>query len=91
MRGGALRPRRAHRTPPGTPPLTAPDPVLAFERTRAALGPRYRLERIAASNADRVLFEAHDEILRRRVSLRVNFYRDEPTRAWFLREAEALG
>jgi serine/threonine-protein kinase len=91
VRGGALRPRRAHRTPPGTPPLTAPDPVLAFERTRAALGPRYRLERIAASNADRVLFEAHDEILRRRVSLRVNFYRDEPTRAWFLREAEALG
>jgi serine/threonine-protein kinase len=38
-----------------------------------------------------VLFEAHDETLRRRVSLRVNFYRDEPTRAWFLREAEALG
>jgi eukaryotic-like serine/threonine-protein kinase len=38
-----------------------------------------------------VLFEAHDEILGRRVSLRVNFYRDEPTRAWFLREAEALG
>ena len=38
-----------------------------------------------------MLFEAHDEILRRRVSLRVNFYRDEPTRAWFLREAEALG
>jgi serine/threonine-protein kinase len=91
VRGGALRPRRARRTPAGTPPLTAPDPVLAFERTRAALGPRYRLERIAASNADRVLFEAHDEILRRRVSLRVNFYRDEPTRAWFLREAEALG
>ncbi len=25
------------------------------------------------------------------MSLRVNFYRDEPTRAWFLREAEALG
>ncbi len=86
-----MRPGCASRAAPGTPPLTAPDPVLAFERTRAALGPRYRLERIAASNADRVLFEAHDEILRRRVSLRVNFYRDEPTRAWFLREAEALG
>jgi serine/threonine-protein kinase len=71
--------------------VTAPDPVLAFERTKAALGARYRLERIAASNADRVLFAAHDETLKRRVSIRVNFYRDEPSRAWFLREAEALG
>jgi eukaryotic-like serine/threonine-protein kinase len=71
--------------------VTAPDPVLAFERTRAVLGDRYRLERIAAANADRVLFEAHDETLKRRVSVRVNFYRDATTRAWFLREAEALG
>jgi hypothetical protein len=30
-------------------------------------------------------------ILRRRVSLRVNFYTDDPTRLWFVREAEALG
>jgi eukaryotic-like serine/threonine-protein kinase len=71
--------------------VTGPDPVAAFERTRAVLGDRYRLERIAASNADRVLFEAHDGTLKRRVSVRVNFYRDETTRAWFLREAEALG
>jgi serine/threonine-protein kinase len=71
--------------------VTGPDPVLAFERTTAALGPRYRLERIVASNADRVLFEAHDERLKRRVGVRINFYRDEPSRAWFLREAEALG
>ena len=28
------------------PPVTAPDPVAAFDRTRAALGERYRLERI---------------------------------------------
>jgi eukaryotic-like serine/threonine-protein kinase len=71
--------------------VTGPDPVVAFERTTAALGPRYRLERIVASNADRVLFEAHDERLKRRVGVRINFYRDESTRAWFLREAEALG
>lgn len=71
--------------------MTAPDPVLAFERTSAALGARYRLERIAASNADRILFAAHDDTLERRVSIRVNFYRDEPSRAWFLREAVALG
>jgi serine/threonine-protein kinase len=38
-----------------------------------------------------VLFEAHDQTLKRRVSLRVNFYLDEPTRAWFMRETEALG
>jgi eukaryotic-like serine/threonine-protein kinase len=86
-----LRPECPGGTAAGTPPLTAPDPVVAFERTYAALGPRYRLERIAASNADRVLFEAHDQTLRRRVSVRVNFYRDDPSRAWFLREAEALG
>ncbi len=71
--------------------MTGPDPVVAFERTTAALGPRYRLERIVASNADRVLFEAHDEMLKRRVGVRINFYRDESSRAWFLREAEALG
>ena len=71
--------------------MTAPDPVSAFDRTRAALGDRYRLERIAASNADRVLFEAYDETLKRRVSVRINFFRDATTRAWFLREAEALG
>ena len=76
-------------TDPTTAP--APDPVLAFERTSAALGTRYRLERIAASNADRVLFEAFDETLKRRVSIRINFYRDDRSRTWFLRSAEALG
>ena len=71
--------------------MTGPEPVVAFERTTAALGPRYRLERIVASNANRVLFEAYDEMLKRRVGVRINFYRDESSRAWFLREAEALG
>ena len=71
--------------------MTGPEPVVAFERTTAALGPRYRLERIVASNADRVLFEAHDEMLKRRVGVRINFYRDESSRVWFLRESEALG
>ena len=71
--------------------MTAPDPLLAFEETTAALGGRYRLERIAAANADRVLFEAHDSTLKRRVSIRINFFRDAASRAWFLREAEALG
>ncbi|MDQ3136172.1 MAG: serine/threonine protein kinase [Gemmatimonadota bacterium] len=70
--------------------MTALDPADAFERTQTALGARYQLERIAATNADRVLFEAHDQTLRRRVSVRVSFCPGQPTRAWFLREAEAL-
>ncbi len=37
-----------------------------------------------------MLFESFDELLKRRVSLRVNFFIDEPTRAWFMRDAEAL-
>jgi serine/threonine-protein kinase len=71
--------------------VTGPDPIAAFERTAAALGARYHLERIVASNSDRVLFEALDVTLKRRVSVRVNFYRDDASRAWFLRESEALG
>jgi serine/threonine protein kinase len=49
------------------------------------------LERIVAASAERVLFEAFDETLKRRVSLRINFDADGPSRLWFLREAEALG
>jgi eukaryotic-like serine/threonine-protein kinase len=88
---GGLRSRDLGRAPPGTGPLTGLDPGEAFARTRAALGSRYRLERIAASSAERVLFEGFDELLKRRVSLRINFFTDEPTRTWFMREGEALG
>jgi len=56
-----------------------------------AMGSRYRLERIVASAAERVLFQAQDELLRRPVSIRVNFYLDDAVRAWFMRESEALG
>jgi serine/threonine-protein kinase len=86
-----LRGQSAGRAAPGLPPLTAPDPRVAFDRTREALGARYRLERIVASSAERVLFEAHDEVLKRPVSLRINFYLDAAVRAWFMRESEALG
>jgi serine/threonine-protein kinase len=71
--------------------VTGPTPLRAFERTQEALGHRYRLERIVAASVARVLFEAYDASLKRRVSIRVNFFSDEPTRAWFLREGEALG
>ena len=55
------------------------------------MGDRYHLERIVASSAERVLFQAQDELLKRPVSLRVNFYLDDAVRAWFMRESEALG
>ena len=86
-----LRRQPASRTAPGSPPLTAPDPRVAFDRTGGALGPRYRLQRIVASSAERVLFEAYDEVLKRPVSVRINFYVDDVVRAWFMRESEALG
>ncbi|HLS47707.1 MAG TPA: serine/threonine-protein kinase [Gemmatimonadales bacterium] len=66
------------------------DPAGYFQRTEAALGDRFRLERIAAVSRERVLFRAFDLTLKRQVSLRINFYSDESTRAWFMREAEAL-
>ncbi|HEU4649599.1 MAG TPA: serine/threonine-protein kinase [Gemmatimonadales bacterium] len=67
------------------------DPVSAFQRAEAALGPRYKPERLIAASAERVLFVALDQVLKRRVSLRINLHADDPTRGWFLREAEALG
>ncbi len=67
------------------------DAASAFQRAEAALGPRYKLERLIAASAERVLFVALDQVLKRRVSLRVNFHADDPTRGWFFREAEAMG
>ncbi|HZA98149.1 MAG TPA: serine/threonine-protein kinase, partial [Gemmatimonadales bacterium] len=69
---------------------TGLEPLRYFQRTQAALGSRYRLERTVAATPEQVLFEAYDQILKRRISLRVNFYIDPAIRAWFLREAEAL-
>ncbi|HVL19176.1 MAG TPA: hypothetical protein VM387_14320, partial [Gemmatimonadales bacterium] len=70
MLSGRLRARVLGRAPPGDGPLTGPDPREAFARTQAALGSRYRLDRIVASSSERVLFESFDELLKRRVSLR---------------------
>jgi serine/threonine protein kinase len=66
------------------------EPAELFQATQSALGSRYRLERLVAVNTERVLFAALDELLGRRVSIRVNFYTTEALRRWFLREAEAL-
>jgi eukaryotic-like serine/threonine-protein kinase len=86
---GALRSRDEGRAAPRAAALTPTEPLQYFRRTHDALGSRYRLERTVAASPERVLFEAWDEVLKRRVSLRVDF--DPALRGWFLREAEALG
>ncbi len=71
-------------------PGVTPPPLAIVERVEAALGHRFRLETMVAASRERVLFMAQDRLLSRRVSLRVNLHPDDLTRAWFLREAEAL-
>ncbi len=85
-----MRPADEGRAAPRTPALTSTiEPLEYFRRTHAALGDRYRLQRTVAATQELALFEAWDEVLKRRVSLRVDL--DPATRGWFLREAEALG
>ncbi len=67
------------------------DPVEVFQRSERALGERFALERLVAASPERVLFLAADRILKRRVSLRLNFWSSAATRAWFLGEAVTLG
>ena len=67
------------------------DPVEIFRRSELALGERFLLERLVASSAERVLFVATDRLLKRRVSLRLNFWSTAAVRDWFLGEAVALG
>jgi serine/threonine-protein kinase len=71
--------------------VTFSDPAALFDATERRLGHRYRLERLVAASPERVLFVGRDLLLNRRVSVRVNFYTTDQLRAWFLREAEALG
>jgi serine/threonine protein kinase len=70
--------------------VTAVESSELWRQTDAVLGQRYRLDRLIAANAERVLFQGTDRLLNRRVSVRVNFYTTDAVRAWFLREAEAL-
>jgi serine/threonine protein kinase len=70
--------------------VTLPDPARLFRETERRLGDRYRLERLVAASAERVLFVGRDRLLNRRVGIRVNHFSSDALRAWFLREAEAL-
>ena len=70
--------------------MTTTEPLQYYERADAVFGDRFRLERLVAVSRERALFLAEDRILRRPVSLRINFYTDDVVRRWFLVEAEAL-
>src|SRR5512132_1979691 len=67
VRRGAVWPRRSDRATPRAPALTTTEPLRYFQRTQETLGSRYRLERTVAVTAEQVLFEAYDQILKRRV------------------------
>ncbi len=59
-------------------------------RVLEALGPRFRLDELLAASPERLLFRAHDALLRRVVSLRVNADDQDGMRRWFLEECVAL-
>lgn len=65
-------------------------PAALRNRVFEALGARFRLEELLAVSPERLLFRAHDALLRRQVSLRVNADGDDALRRWFLEECVAL-
>jgi serine/threonine-protein kinase len=71
--------------------MTVAESVRWFERAERALGSRYRLERLVAASRERVLFVAYDTTIQRHVGVRMNFLTEAGLRAWFVREAQALG
>jgi len=75
--------------PSKTPTPTEDDAALTA-RVDAAVGARYRIDRLIARSPDRILFAGADTLLKRQVSVRVNLWSSEEARAWFLLEAEAL-
>jgi len=66
------------------------DAAHSYALAETALGHRYALQRTAAVSRERALFQARDHILKRLVSLRVHYQPDQPSRAWFMTEAETL-
>jgi len=51
----------------------------------------FEIEHLVAKSDERLLFLARDQVLRRRVALRLHVDPAAPGRAWFLREAEVTG
>ena len=61
-----------------------------IRRIEAVLGLRFQLDQPIAMAAERLLFRAWDQLLKRSVSLRVNVDPAGRLRPWFFREAEAM-
>lgn len=55
-----------------------------------ALEPAFRLDSLVALSRERVLYQAWDRLLQRRIAIRAHLIPDSPGRAWFLRETETL-
>ena len=70
------------------------EPVLSdpgvLPRLEAALGTRFRVDRLVSASAYWLSFQGTDRLLRRAVSIRANVFSTEQARDWFIREAEAL-
>ncbi len=71
--------------------MAGPTSDSTVTRVEQALAPRFRLDQLIASSAERLLFYGFDTLLRRSVSIRVNVGGGEALRRWFVKEAEALG
>src|SRR6201997_5660155 len=67
-----------------TPPSELLDAVVR------ALEPAFRLDRLVAATAERVVYHAWDRVLKRHVALHAHLAPDVPGREWFLRETETL-
>ncbi len=55
-----------------------------------ALEPAFRLDSLVALSRERVLYQAWDRMLQRRIAIRAHLIPDSPGRAWFLRETQTL-
>jgi serine/threonine protein kinase len=60
------------------------------EWIEGTLGERFALGQMVAVSAERILFQARDRLIGRKVSLRVNVSGDRQILRWFLKECEAL-
>ncbi|MBI4501206.1 MAG: serine/threonine protein kinase [Gemmatimonadetes bacterium] len=66
------------------------DPAALFTLAEGSLRDLFDVERLVATSDERVLFVARDQVLKRRVALRLHLRPDSTSRRWFERETELL-
>src|SRR2546430_16631794 len=67
---------------------SATPPAELLEGVVRALEPAFRIDRLVAATAERVVYHAWDRVLKRLVARYARLAPDVPGRAWFLRERE---